>query len=559
MTSIPHLNSDILNCDVVIIGCGPVGAVAANLLGLYGIQTVVFERELDVYHLPRAIHFDHDIMRIFQQLGLYQKMSAVVTSTPELQFLDRHRRLLFSVREPASTTHLGFAQHYVFYQPWMESVLREGIARFDSVSVYLGHAVQSIVQESERVLVRGQDIDHQHEPVQVRARYVLGCDGAASLTRKSSGITLQDFKFDKQWLVVDTFLKDTCAPSVKRTLPKACQLLCDERRPTVSVPSVKNHHRWEFMLADHEQPAVFEQPAKVCELLSDWVDPDQLDIRRAVVYQFHSLFAQQWCKGNLFLLGDAAHQMPPFSGQGLCSGIRDAHNLCWKIHRVLKGYSSEDLLDTYAQERMPHVQEILQGTMRFGAIAQTQNPMIALARNTIFSLLHRIPAISRRLKNLHIPLPGLKTGILASTVDPSQSAAGQPFPQVEVSTQTGETILLDELMGHHFVILSFNLRLTARLSTSTQAAWKAQSTRFIHALSGPDSPSLNLTKTGSECLVPVEQWVVIDRHHQLSRWFAQQRGNIVIIRPDRYIFGVYNVHEIDSATAQVNTLLSVSS
>ncbi|MGD1896878.1 MAG: FAD-dependent monooxygenase [Phormidesmis sp.] len=294
---------NVVACDVAIIGCGPVGAIAANLLGLYGIQTIVLERELDVYHLPRAIHFDVDIMRIIQQLGLNEEMSAVVAPVSELQFLDRNRRLLFSASGTHSADEQDIDEHYVFYQPWMEEILRESMKRFECLQAYFGYAVRSITPASDGPLVTAYNSAKQ-QPLNIQARYLLGCDGASSITRKSLGIALQDFNFDKQWLVVDTFIKPSAVPQ-ENTLSKSCQLLCDERRPAVYVPSVGNHHRWEFMLAGHELASQFEQLEKVRELLSDWINPNYLDIHRITVYQFHSLIAQQWRHGSIFLLGVA--------------------------------------------------------------------------------------------------------------------------------------------------------------------------------------------------------------------------------------------------------------
>ena len=250
------------------------------------------------------------------------------------------------------------------------------------------------------------------------------------------------------------------------------------------------------------------------------------------------------------LLGDAAHQMPPFGGQGLCSGIRDAHNLCWKLYQVLEGYSSDSLFDTYGQERKPHVQEMMQRAIRFGAIAQTQNPIIARLRNFVFRVLHLIPIVSKKLKDVRVPLPPIKTGILANTIDPSQSTAGQLFVQAEIATSIREKIPLDDILGHHFAIVSFNQNLTSLISDEAEAFWNNRNTQFVNVISAhcAELETTNSTTTSGKI-------TVVDIHDQLRIWFSQQRGNVAIIRPDRYVYGVYRPEEMEAATVKLHTFL----
>lgn len=524
--------------DVAIVGYGPVGVIAANFLGMYGIKTVVFEKETDVYHLPRAIGFNHEIMRIFQQIGLEKQIESVTTPVDGVEFLNRHHEVMFEIELNKTCSTHGFSPNYVFYQPDLETKLREGVKRFDCVTVHLGHAVEEIVQDRDGVTVVVKDSIHDRS-YQVWAKYVLGCDGARSITRQLEGIKLHDFGFHQRQLVVDTLLTE------KVTLPSRVQQLCDTRRPGVFVHSTNNHRRWEFVLDKNETKEDMERPEKVKELLATyWLDPNKLKVIRAIVYHFHSLIALQWRSDRIFIVGDAAHQMPPILGQGMCSGIRDAQNLCWKLNLVLQGLAPDRLLDTYQTERLPHVQEIVKVATRAFKIFKTRNLLVALVRDTMLQILRRFSNNSK-FQNIGSDMPPLTRGILARAEGKPQSVAGQMFIQPQVLTNTGELVLLDRVLGTGFAIVGLNTDWLDAITPESQAFLTSLSIKLISVVPAEICDRLSSHR--------VE--IIRDTSNQITAWLAKQQ-EIVIIRPDRHVFGICDRHNLNSTIAQLRSFLS---
>ena len=523
--------------DVAIIGYGPVGAIAANLLGIYGIKTVVFERETDVYHLPRAIGFNHEIMRIFQQIDLDEQIASVATAVDGVEFLNKFHKVLFEIKLSKTCLTDGFSPNYVFYQPDLETKLRQGVDRFEGVTVHLGHTVEEIMQDPEGNTVTVRNCKQQLH--QIRAKYILGCDGGSSITRKLTGLKLDDFGFHQRQLVVDTLLTQEV------DLPTKVQQLCDTRRPGVFVHSTNNHRRWEFVLDPKETKEEMERPEKVRELLATyWIDPNKLKIIRAVVYHFHSLIARQWRKDRIFLVGDAAHQMPPILGQGMCSGIRDAQNICWKLDLILRGLASDKLLDTYQTERLPHVQEIVKLATRAFKIFKTRNPVIALVRNTILRIVQGFGS-DDKFQNVGTDMPPLTQGILAHGSDSKQQpVAGQMFIQPQVLTNTG-LVLLDRILGTGFAILGLDTDWLDLITPESKAFLTSLSIRFVCVVPQISDRFINIDR--------VE--LIKDTSNQITDWLTKQQTEIVIIRPDRYVFGVCDRHQLNSTIAQLKTLL----
>jgi len=313
--------------DVAIVGLGPTGATLANLCGMWGLRTVVFERSTAPYPQPRACHLDAEIARVFQHLGFEDELHRLLTVSAGMEYVDATGTRLFTFegfeREPV----LGWHEDYVFVQPEIDTMLRDGLSQYAHVEVRLGVDAPE-VDELRRV-----------------ARYVVACDGATSAVREQLGIELADLGYDERWLVVDVMVHDPAVPP----LPTIIQQVCDRRRLATFVPSHGNHRRWEFRLADDELVP------DVWRLLAPWgIDTGNAELVRAASYRFHALEAERWREGNVLLAGDAAHQMPPFMGQGMCSGVRDAANLAWKLAEVIHEGAPDTVLDSYEAERRPH-------------------------------------------------------------------------------------------------------------------------------------------------------------------------------------------------------------
>ena len=326
------------DADLVIIGCGPVGLMAAIRARQHGLSVVAIDRLTGVYPLPRAIGMDDEIQRLFTTAGMSDGVRACSTPMPGAEYVDGEGNRVVGYDIPAGyVASNGHHPIIAFDQPSLERTMRTRAADA-AVDLRLG------------VEVTGLDGTAVHTDAgTVTGRWVIGADGASSGVRKTLGIELEDQGFDELWVVVDTTLIDPDLP-----LPRNCVQHCDPARVVTFVPGHGARRRWEFQLLPGEAHEAMGDTARVAELLLPWGTPEQLQIDRVAVYRFHATVAERFRVGDVFLAGDAAHQMPPFNGQGMCSGMRDADNLAWKLAAVAAGQADDRLLDTYEAERRPH-------------------------------------------------------------------------------------------------------------------------------------------------------------------------------------------------------------
>ncbi len=355
-------------CDVLIVGGGPVGVTLANLLARDGVSVIVVERDTEVYPLPRAAHFDHEIMRLWQSLGLADAARKAARPAAAYEFRNAAGQVLMRYDMPPMAPG-GWAASWMFNQPELERALRERLAGEPTARLMVGTLFEGFESETVALCRQGE------EPFRIEARYILGCDGASSPVRKALGIELEDFGFDEPWLVIDAIEHDVSG------LPDINLQICDPARPTTCVLMGPGRRRWEFMIRPGEDPADFLTDARIAELLKPWVPEGAVEIDRRAVYRFHGLLARQWRRGRVLLAGDSAHQTPPFLGQGMCSGLRDAADLAWKLKLVLDGQAAEALLDTYQTEREPHVRAMIQTAIAMGQVVCAVDPAMVAARD----------------------------------------------------------------------------------------------------------------------------------------------------------------------------------
>lgn len=347
--------------DVAVVGLGPAGAACAALLGTRGVKTLAIERSPEVYGKPRAFALDHEIMRVFEDLRIAEAVAPHTAPFTPSEYYGADGQLIKRLGALPPPWPLGWPPSMVFEQPAVEALLRKRAAevaevRFDEL-VGLG--------------VRDESVDLRlRNGKSVSARYVVGCDGAASTVRKLLGIEYEDLEFDQEWLVIDLRVNQRGLAK----LPQVSIQYCEPARPSTYLVGVGSHRRWELMLQPGEQP----DPWK---LLARWLTPDDAELWRAAAYRFHALVARQWRGGRVFLAGDAAHQQPPFTGQGMCQGIRDVANLSWKLQYVLAGKAGDRLLDTYEIERSAHVKRLTAIIKEIGTIIGERDPKAARARD----------------------------------------------------------------------------------------------------------------------------------------------------------------------------------
>lgn len=361
--------------DVAIIGLGPCGAALANLLGQQGLQVLVIEKEADIYRLPRAIHFDGECMRAFQAMGIADDLYPDLLVSPGMKFVDAAGRVLIDYTRPQDLGPQGWHPSYRFHQPQLEETLRKRLRDHASVAVRLRHDLFAIEPQDDRVVLRVEDM-RSGRLLKTAARYVVGCDGARSLVRRFMGTELDDMHSHERWLVLDVLLHGE-----RPDLGDHSIQYCDPARPATYVRGVGKRRRWELMLMPGDDPVAMVRPETVWPLLSRWVAPHEATLERPAVYTFHSVVARGWRRDRLMIAGDAAHQTPPFMGQGMCAGIRDAFNLAWKLSAVVKGQLPTALLDTYESERSPHVREFIETAVRLGGVIQATDPEVARERD----------------------------------------------------------------------------------------------------------------------------------------------------------------------------------
>jgi 3-(3-hydroxy-phenyl)propionate hydroxylase len=473
------------DCDVLVVGLGPVGAAMAALLAQQGVSTIAIERDLGVYPLPRAVHFDHEIMRLFQQLGIAEEIRRHAKPLPVYEFRAADGAVLMRL-DPAAETPSGWGSGYMFHQPTLETALRDLLAASPVAEARLGWRFDGLAQDVGGVTASVTGPDGK---ATLRARYLIGCDGASSPVREAIGGGLFDYGFDEPWLVVDVKAPAGCR------VPEINLQICDPARPTTCVLSGLGRHRWEFMLLPGETPEAMADGAVIEALIAPW-DCGPVEIERKAVYRFHGLVANHWRKGRVLLAGDSAHQTPPFAGQGLCSGLRDAVNLAWKLGAVLDGRAGEGLLDSYQAEREPHVRTMIELAIGMGRMVCTLDREAAAARAA--------GLLAPRAAGAPGPPPPRAAPFAAGCILAGSSGAGTLFPQ-PTRGRGQRRLRLDDVLG--------------------DAAWLISRSPVSVAPEGVECADL-----ASDELAPFRT--------RLETWFAARGAEAVLVRPDRYVFGV---------------------
>jgi len=489
--------------DVVIVGCGPVGALLANLLGQANVSVLVLERDTEIHPLPRAVHFDGEVMRVFQATGLAQAVQSVARPTSSgMHFVNAQGETLMVRRGVEGPGLHDWANNWYFNQPALDAVLREGLARFSSVTLHVDCEAVALTPGPGSVQVDARDRS-TGEICTYHGRYVVGCDGARSCMREAMATTQLDLGLHQPWLVLDLLCHEG-SPRVE-ALPRHTVQHCNPARPRTRVYIDGHRHRFELMLMPGDSEAEIQQPENFWPLVSDLLQPEDAEVERVAVYTFHSLVAEQWRADRLFLAGDSCHQTPPFLGQGLCAGIRDAANLWWKLVRVIRGEASPELLDSYGTERIAHVREFIELAVSIGAVIQATDSDAPATRDA--QLLSGAPQL------FDFPQPQLGEGIHTSQSWPVASTFGQP--------RMPGGRLLDDITEHRFALIG-------------------------------TAPCLAAMDGRARAACEMCDVMVLDAPPVVLDWLRRQHAIAVLLRPDNYIFGL--AEEMDELCALLETL-----
>lgn len=470
-------------CDVVIVGGGPTGITLALIAAQYGASVIVCEKEADVYPLPRAAHIDHEVLRIFQSVGAADEIAATSRTTSHYDFLTADGQILLRFDGSDRIAPGGWPGANMIHQPSLERALRKQTqAAGTHLALHLQWTFVGYEEKADGVAARFSMPDGERT---IAARYIVGADGTRSPVRTAAGIELDDLNFDEPWLVIDAIVHDV------NRLPKVNLQICDPKRPTTCVLMGEGRHRWEFMLLPGETATQVMQEDFIEELLAPWDVQGAVTLERKAVYQFNARVAKEWRRGRVLLAGDAAHQTPPFAGQGLCSGARDAANLGWKLGMIASGHAPDAWLDTYQAEREPHARATIQMAMMMGRTVCITDLEAAAERDRQM-LAARAAGIS---PDGRAEYPGIASGIVLA----GSPAAGSYFPQCI----SGTGARLDDELGPGPWLIG---------------SGKLPQQEGVKVVSVCDSEAMNVLEG-------------------IKEWLSKHDVEAVLVRPDRYVFG----------------------
>ncbi len=527
-----------IETQVAIVGAGPTGITVANYLGMYGVDTVVIDRATEIIDYPRAVGMDDECLRSFQGVGLADELVHDMIQNVPLRFFDAGGRCFADIQP--STQEFGWSRRNIFMQQLCERVLRRGLRRYPCVELLTGHDVVRLRQERSGVDLEVLAPDGGR--VRVRAGYVVGADGGRSTIREQLGIVLDGDTHPRRWVVIECDNDPIDAPYTG--------LHCDPARPYVCIHLPHDYRRWEFMLFPGEDDQEMLKPDMVRHLLARHVDdPDRLNIIRARVYTHHSRIARRFTAGRVCLVGDAAHLMPPWAGQGMNTGIRDATNLAWKIAAVVQGRAHPSLLETYDSERRAHAKAMIDLSTTLGRILSPTNPAVAFARDVAFRAVTWAPAVKNWILQMRFkPMPRYTDGVVVTDERSRTSPVGRMFIQPRVEAEDGAVVRLDDVLGPWFAVLGYDTDPAEHLGRDHRAFLDSLDTSYIKIVASRSRRARNAARDP-------DTTVVEDLDGQLRAWFTQHRGRVVILRPDRYVAAVADEDDLGRAVDRLRRLL----
>ncbi len=521
---------------VAVIGSGPIGLTLANLLGKLGVRSLVVERNATTVQEPRAVSIDDESLRTMQAAGVVDEVIKYLVPGYGSHYYSPGR-IRFAKVEPTGQPY-GYPRRNAFRQPILEGQLKDALARFDTIDKLYGWRLDRYEQSAERVTL--YLIGPADEAPQVTCDYLVGCDGASSRVREQQGVHLEGTTFDERWLIVDLENNEN---TVKHT-----EVFCDKRRPCITLPGPDRTRRFEFKLVDGEKDEDLLAPAMVERLLRTHGADPKATLRRKVVYRFHARVAPRWSFGRVYLVGDAAHLTPPFAGQGINSGIRDAHNLAWKLAAVLGGQTGPGLLDSYEQERKDHIWQMIHLALRMGQVMSPSSWLRGFLTQAGFLALNVWPPARDYVAQMkYKPPPRFNEGFLIPDGKGRKSLVGRLLPQPPVRTTAGQDVLLDEALGSRFVLLLRSAQPAEDFARLRQPVWDKLGAARV-ALLPAGSPA--------QAVEGVE--AVTETNDALAAALADYPGCALFLRPDHYVAAAIPLNDTDRASRTVDGLLAAT-
>jgi 3-(3-hydroxy-phenyl)propionate hydroxylase len=521
---------------VIVVGSGPIGLTLVNLLGMMGVDCLLVERNLTTVQEPRAVSIDDESLRTMQAVGVVDEVMRFVVPGYGSHYYSPSR-ICFTKVEPTGRPY-GYPRRNAFRQPILEGQLKAALARFPRVETLYGWQMDEYRQDADGVSLTLSG--PAEDAVTVSCDYLVGCDGAASPVREQQGVALEGTTFDERWLIVDLENNEN---TVKHT-----EVFCDRRRPCITLPGPDRTRRFEFKLLAGETDADLLDPDTVDQLLRAHGADPAATIRRKVVYRFHARVAPHWRFGRVFLAGDAAHLTPPFAGQGMNSGIRDAHNLAWKLAAVLSGRAGPGLLETYEQERRDHIWQMIGLALRMGRIMSPPSWLEgALTQAGFLALKVWPPARDYVTQMKYKPPPRFTAGFLVPDGQGRASWVGRLLPQPTVRLADGQEVLLDTLLGNHFVLLTRSGEPAAAAARLQHPVWDRLGAARVM-----------LVPAGMPIVAVNGSIVAAETDGALAAALAEYSGCALLLRPDHYVAAVIPLNDANSAARAVEEMVALT-
>ena len=510
--------------DVIIVGAGPIGVLAANLMGARGLRVLVLDREKDVLNIPRAIGLDDEGARILQSAGLINEIRKGLPRIKAICLNAPKQGTLLTMN--CGTWHNGFPRLQMIKQPDVERILRKGLERFSDVD---------LCSETECIDFQDQgghmevSVRRPEAELRIRARFLLGCDGSRSFVRERLGVKMSGCTYEQDWLVVDVN---------KDPIPgRLVEFILDPKRPGVTMPAPEGGRRWEFMLQPGDDPEYIQSSEALQELLHAWGDASRMQVERQAIYTFQARVASDFRKGNVFLAGDAAHLTPPFAGQGLMAGFRDVFNLSWKLAASIQGRCSDALIHSYDKERRGNVHSMVNLARILGFIVMPGTRFGLGLRALVLRLMGRSDYFTEMKAK---PVNQIRKGFLAQ----SGARAGELLPQGTVKLQNGDYTLMDDVLGQGWALLGSGFDPALELTLEEQETWRKLGGRFLCLSQSSEIEPLRNPDT----LVLEDVTGIYTR--------LKSSGRVLLLRPDRHVYGDFSRRRLSAEMSRFFELLT---